>query len=257
MECLLEAAQHSVIKILVDAKYTFDRCDRVSMVLKYVKELRKQRASFEIISRSILMMVLRCTPLLSLLLLSTSSNAFTIDATRNLPMALHAATQTTTYSFIDEELRGAAMKLHTREQAPKEGQVVQAPASSKPYTPGIEDYLAFLVDSQHVYAAFERIVHDTPELADFCDTGLERTIPLEKDIEYVTTEYNVPRPEVGTPGREYAELLPTLKLPAFVCHYYNHYFAHTAGGRMIGKKMSSLLLNDTTLEFYKVRSFRH
>lgn len=24
--------------------------------------------------------------------------------------------------------------------------------------------------------------------------------------------------------------------PAFVCHYYNYYFAHTAGGRMIGSK---------------------
>ncbi len=25
--------------------------------------------------------------------------------------------------------------------------------------------------------------------------------------------------------------------PAFICHYYNFYFAHTAGGRMIGNKV--------------------
>lgn len=25
---------------------------------------------------------------------------------------------------------------------------------------------------------------------------------------------------------------------SFICHYYNYYFAHTAGGRMIGKKVS-------------------
>lgn len=28
--------------------------------------------------------------------------------------------------------------------------------------------------------------------------------------------------------------------PAFICHYYNHYFAHTAGGRMIGAKVSQV-----------------
>lgn len=25
---------------------------------------------------------------------------------------------------------------------------------------------------------------------------------------------------------------------AFICHYYNFYFAHTAGGRMIGSKVN-------------------
>ena len=39
--------------------------------------------------------------------------------------------------------------------------------------------------------------------------------------------------------------------PAFVCHFYNQYFAHTAGGLMIGKKMSDALLDGRTLEFYK------
>ena len=27
-------------------------------------------------------------------------------------------------------------------------------------------------------------------------------------------------------------------VPELVCHYYNHYFAHTAGGRMLGKMIS-------------------
>ena len=39
--------------------------------------------------------------------------------------------------------------------------------------------------------------------------------------------------------------------PAFMCHFYNQYFAHTAGGKMIGKKMSDLLLDGKELEFYK------
>lgn len=42
------------------------------------------------------------------------------------------------------------------------------------------------------------------------------------------------------PGATYAKLVRELadKDPAaFICHYYNFYFAHTAGGRMIGNKV--------------------
>ena len=41
------------------------------------------------------------------------------------------------------------------------------------------------------------------------------------------------------------------ELERFVCHFYNFYFAHTAGGRMIGKRMAGMLLDGHTLEFYK------
>ena len=40
-------------------------------------------------------------------------------------------------------------------------------------------------------------------------------------------------------------------IPKFMCHYYNHYFAHTAGGRMIGRRMSEKLLDNYTLKFYQ------
>jgi heme oxygenase (biliverdin-producing, ferredoxin) len=39
--------------------------------------------------------------------------------------------------------------------------------------------------------------------------------------------------------------------PAFMCHFYNIYFAHSAGGRMIGSKVSSMILDGAQLEFYK------
>lgn len=42
---------------------------------------------------------------------------------------------------------------------------------------------------------------------------------------------------------EYASFLKetvAASLPGFMCHYYNHYFAHTAGGRMIGRKVSEM-----------------
>lgn len=158
--------------------------------------------------------------------------------------------------FIDTELRGAAMRLHTRKQAPKEGQAEEkAPRSAEPYVTKHEDYLAFLVDSQAVYQAFEDVVEQLPEMAPFRNTGLERTGPLEIDIEFMVKEYGLERPEVGPMGAGYAEEIRRIAnegtVPELMCHYYNHYFAHTAGGRMIGKRMAALLLNKKTLEFYK------
>lgn len=169
------------------------------------------------------------------------------------------ATGTATAGFIDTELRGAAMKLHTKEQAPKEGQVEMEEKMQEPYTPTRDDYLAFLVDSKHVYEALEDIVNENEELAMFRNTGLERTEALEKDIQFMVKEYGLERPKVGDYGKSYAselrQIAKTGNIPDFMCHYYNFYFAHTAGGRMIGKQMSALLLSKKTLEFYKVRGF--
>ena len=139
-------------------------------------------------------------------------------------------------SFIDTELRGAAMKLHTREQAPKEGEAPSEKPAAKPHVTTHADYLRFLVDSQHVYQAFEDIVNARDELKVFRNTGLERTAPLETDIDFMVKEYNLERPAVGSFGQDYAAFLRQVEsIPEFVCHYYNFYFAHTAGGRMIGK----------------------
>lgn len=157
--------------------------------------------------------------------------------------------------FIDTELRGAAMRLHTRKQAPKEGQAEEKKSPAEPYVTTREDYLAFLVDSQAVYEAFEEVVNQMPEMESFRDTGLERTKPLETDIEFMVKEYGLERPKVGAMGTGYAEEIRRIAkegtTPELMCHYYNHYFAHTAGGRMIGKQMSALLLDKKTLEFYK------
>jgi heme oxygenase len=158
--------------------------------------------------------------------------------------------------FIETNLRNAAMKLHTKEQAPREGQALSKRQAN--YIPTLEDYLQFLVDSKHVYEAFENAVQINPELASLQNTGLERVLPLEADINFIVDEYNIPRPTVGKHGKEYAllinELIPDANgsVPEFICHFYNFYFAHLAGGRMFGKKMSSLLLNNRTLQYYKV-----
>lgn len=76
--------------------------------------------------------------------------------------------------------------------------------------------------------------------AEFRNTGLERSESLAKDLEWFRQQgYAIPEP--STPGVSYARYLEELaeKDPqAFICHFYNTYFAHTAGGRMIGRKVS-------------------
>lgn len=157
---------------------------------------------------------------------------------------------------ILEELRDVAMKLHTREQAPKEGQAKAPAKPAEPYVPTQSDYLQFLVDSNAVYVALEEIVNSNEIMAPFRNTGIERTQELEKDIAWMCNKFDLERPEVGMAGGRYAQELKDMvksdeDIPEFMCHYYNYYFAHLAGGRMIGKQMSKLLLDGETLEFYK------
>lgn len=183
---------------------------------------------------------------------ATSKNSAFLPPLSMSPPSTDTTTEKT--SFIDTELRGAAMKLHTRAQAPKEG---KAPEKKKrePLKTTCDDYLAFLVDSQHVFKALEEVVNDKEELAVFRNSPLDRVVALDTDIDFMVKEYNVEKPDVGKPGKDYANVIRELgkngSIPEFLCHYYNHYFAHTAGGRMIGKQMSALLLDKKTLEFYK------
>ncbi|KAK9073802.1 hypothetical protein SSX86_006396 [Deinandra increscens subsp. villosa] len=153
-----------------------------------------------------------------------------------------------------EEMRFVAMKLHTKDQA-KEG---EKEAQEKPlpkWEPTIDGYLKFLVDSKLVYDTLEKIVRkaDFPEYAEFRNTGLERAESLAKDLAWLKEQgYSIPEP--SSPGRSYSAYVEELskKDPqAFICHFYNTYFAHSAGGRMIGKKVAEKILNGKELEFYK------
>jgi len=122
--------------------------------------------------------------------------------------------------FIATELRGAAMRLHTRVQAPKEGEREVPKEPAKPYVPTHMDYLKFLVDSRHVYAALEDIVNEMPELEVYRNNGLERVKGLDIDIEWMASEYDLEIPQVGNAGLSYAEKLRDVakdSVPAFMC----------------------------------------
>ena len=80
--------------------------------------------------------------------------------------------------------------------------------------------------------------------AEFKNTGLERSEKLAIDLEWFKEQgYEIPEPTA--PGKTYSQYLKDLaeKDPqAFICHFYNIYFAHSAGGRMIGRKVKKPLL---------------
>lgn len=169
------------------------------------------------------------------------------------------------FSFVRDEMRPYAMKLHTRDQAPREGQQPASPQPVQTWQPARQDYLNFLTDSLAVYETFDDIVGSVAALAALRSTGLERASALREDIRWLTEELDsslrVNSP--GQPALQYCAFLQQFKeqaeemnsaqgtmLPQFICHYYNHYFAHTAGGRMIGKRMADMLLNGKTLRFY-------
>ncbi|CAK0782606.1 hypothetical protein CVIRNUC_005810 [Coccomyxa viridis] len=161
-----------------------------------------------------------------------------------------------------EEMRFAAMRLHTRDQAPKQGQkeAPEQPAEQplRQWQPTREGYLRFLVESKEVYNTLESIVTDAQhsDYARFQSTGLERSAALAEDIAWMQQEYALPATEPGDdgPGLAYSSLLRELAEkdpPAFLCHFYNIYFAHTAGGRMIGTKVAQMILDSKQLNFYK------
>lgn len=153
-------------------------------------------------------------------------------------------------------MRKVAMKLHTKDQAPKEGERPAAKTPVQKWEPTKEGYLRFLAESLAVYEALEGIVEEYDVFSRLRSTGLERAAALRTDIQWLSETYGleVPQPAGDGAGAQYASLLRSLATsdpPAFMCHYYNTYFAHTAGGFMIGTKVADTALGGAKLQFYQ------
>ena len=88
------------------------------------------------------------------------------------------------YSFVRDDLRTYAMKLHTRDQSPKEGQQKAETPFTK-WEPARSNYLQFLVDSLEVYETLEELAQQIPALAPFKATGLERSKELKEDLKWM------------------------------------------------------------------------
>lgn len=138
---------------------------------------------------------------------------------------------------ILRQMQKASMKMHTRSQAPKGGQAPEpkrVPMAQRTVTKA--SMMQYLVDSRVVYKAFEEITTGNCTVAGLHDTGLERAEVLSGDIADMASREGLAVPDASTDAIDYAKLLRELassSTPRFVCHWYNHHFAHTAGGRMI------------------------
>ncbi|BBG95274.1 heme oxygenase 2 [Prunus dulcis] len=83
-------------------------------------------------------------------------------------------------------------------------------------------------------------------------TGLERSEGLSEDLEWFKQQGMV-IPEPSGPGVSYAKYLEELadnSAPLFLCHFYNIYFSHIAGGQVIARQVSEKLLEGRELGFY-------
>ncbi|KAK9270293.1 hypothetical protein L1049_025871 [Liquidambar formosana] len=123
------------------------------------------------------------------------------------------------------------------------------------WEPSMEGFLKYLVDSKLVFNTVERIVDKSDDVAYayFRKTGLERSEGLSKDLEWFNQQ-DIVIPEPSTPGVSYAKYLEELaekSAPLFLCHFYNIYFSHIAGGQVIARQVSEKLLEGRELEFYR------
>lgn len=157
-----------------------------------------------------------------------------------------------------EEMRFVAMRLHTKDQAPREGEQEESALPIDAWYPSRADFMQFLVDSRAVYEFFENdLVANNPLFAPFRDTGLERVEALDKDIAYLSEELGVEASEPSQAATGYVAYLRTLvaeRPESALCHWYNYYFAHSAGGRMIGRLMQQRLFDGREFRFYEWES---
>lgn len=156
-----------------------------------------------------------------------------------------------------EEMRFVAMRLHTKDQAPREGEQEKSALPIDAWYPRKEDFMQFLVDSRCVYSYFENELTSPssqhPIFSRFSNNGLERLSALHKDIAFLN-ELGIETPPPSAAAMNYVNYLRNLesdKPESVLCHWYNYYFAHSAGGRMIGRLMQDRLFGGHSFAFYE------
>ena len=103
---------------------------------------------------------------------------------------------------------------------------------------------------QVVYEAFESKLAKA-DLSVLQNSGMERVEALKTDISFIKSTYGLSAPAPSSQATEYADYLQSLDTNVFVVHFYNYYFAHTAGGRMIGQTVMDSVFGGHLFEFYK------
>ncbi|KAL5992734.1 Heme oxygenase 2 [Asimina triloba] len=192
---------------------------------------------------------------------------------------------------IVEEMRFVAMRLRNdkssggsseREQAKQKEEEESRASDAETWQPSIKGFLRYLVDSKLVFETLDNIIEESDHVSNnaealdafskymafpsskntldspqtdayFRNTGLERSERLSRDLEWFGRQ-GILIPEPSSPGVSYAQYLnklATKSAPLFLCHFYNIYFAHIAGGQVIVKKVCDQLVEGREMEFSK------
>ncbi|KAJ6792198.1 putative inactive heme oxygenase 2, chloroplastic [Iris pallida] len=157
---------------------------------------------------------------------------------------------------IVEEMRFVAMRLRTTSTSSSSNPSDEDEGGGiTTWRPSMEGLLKYLVDSGLVFQTLERIVDESSEVSYtyFRNSGLERSASITKDLKWFEQQ-GIVVPQPSAPGITYATYLEELaekSAPSFLCHLYNIYFAHIAGGQGIGKQVCEMLLQGHDMEFYK------
>lgn len=200
--------------------------------------------------------------------LSSTANAVCVSAPRAArvaritmhgpPAGVTSERRPGSHKGFVEEMRFVAMKLHTKDQAPREGGQEESALPIDAWLPSHKDFMQFLVDSLLVYNYFENdlTAGDHPIFSQFRSTQLERVDSLKTDIKYLNGlgVPNLEPTEAATRYIEYMKNMVATKPEAVLCHWYNYYFAHSAGGRMIGRMMQDKLFDGHHFAFYEWES---
>ncbi|CAL5053634.1 unnamed protein product [Urochloa decumbens] len=154
-----------------------------------------------------------------------------------------------------EEMRAVAMRLHSREQSRHGEKEVPLEPPVATWAPTVAGFVRFLADNKLVFHTLEAIVARAavPWYAEFRDTGLERSEALGKDLEWFKQQgYTIPEPSaVAVAYASFLEELSEKEPQAFINHFYNLYFGHSAGGVLIGKKIVEMTNLQKEPEFYR------
>ncbi|XP_012071692.1 probable inactive heme oxygenase 2, chloroplastic [Jatropha curcas] len=150
----------------------------------------------------------------------------------------------------DNESRNSQNNNNELDEKEEEGAL-----DGETWVASMEGFVKYLVDSKLVFDTIERIVDKSDDVSYtyFRRTGLERSQGIAKDLEWFSQQ-DIAIPEPSAPGVSYAKYLNELaekSAPLFLCHFYNIYFSHIAGGQVIARQVSEKILKGRELEFYR------
>lgn len=100
-------------------------------------------------------------------------------------------------------------------------------------------FLSRLLHLFYLVCLFNLVTAVTHTDAYFRKTGLERSKALSNDLEWLRQQ-DIVVPEPSNPAVAYVKYLEELankSQPLFLCHFYNIYFSHMAGGQVIAKQV--------------------